>query len=89
MCTEPGKTAEGVQAVKRLMLDHADTLYMELRSGSGNRLQLEIGYSKKEGDEVTVCKVRGNPIKLTVRVPGREDRNQKRESNHQHFGCRV
>ncbi|CAM9481780.1 unnamed protein product [Sphacelaria rigidula] len=58
VCTEPGKTAEGVQAVKRLMLDHADTLYMELKSGSGNRVQLEIGYSKEEGDEVIVCKVR-------------------------------
>lgn len=58
MCTEPGKTAEGVQGQKRLILEHAAEMYDQLRSGAGQKLALEVGYSMEKGDEVEVCKAR-------------------------------
>lgn len=58
VCTEAGKIAEGLQGQKRLVLEHADTIYPPLRSGSGRKLELEVGYSNEEDEEVILCKVR-------------------------------
>lgn len=58
MCTEAGKTAEGVQGQKRLILEHAAEMYDELRSMSGVRVVMDAGYAVEEGGEVAVCKVR-------------------------------
>lgn len=66
VCTEPGKTAEGLQGQKRLVLEHADTIYVPLRSGSGRKLELEVGYSKEEGGEVILCKVRRKSMVICV-----------------------
>lgn len=54
VCTETGKTAEGIQGQKRLILDHAAKMYMDLNS---KKLTLETGYSLEGASEVVPCKV--------------------------------
>lgn len=67
VCTEEGKTAEGIQGQKRLILDHAAKMYADLNS---KKLVLETGYSLEGNSEVIPCKVR-NPINITRRATSR------------------
>ena len=57
VCTEAGKTAEGTQGQKRLILEHAAEMYDQLRSGAGVTLVLEAGYASEPGGDIVVCKV--------------------------------
>ena len=58
VCTEEGKTAEGVQGQKRLILEHAAAIYDELRSTEAKTVVLEAGYAIEQEGEVVVCKVK-------------------------------
>ncbi|CAN0575778.1 unnamed protein product [Laminaria digitata] len=57
VCTEAGKTAEGTQGQKRLILEHAAEMYDQMRSGAGVILVLEAGYASEPGGDIVVCKV--------------------------------
>lgn len=57
VCTEAGKTAEGTQGQKRLILEHAAEMYDQMRSGAGVTLVLEAGYASEPGGDIIVCKV--------------------------------
>lgn len=58
VCTEQGKLAEGVQGQKRLILEHAATIYDDLRSTEAKTMVLEAGYAIDQGGEVVLCKVK-------------------------------
>eukprot|EP00904_Undaria_pinnatifida_P008366 jgi/Undpi1/465/HiC_scaffold_1.g00461.m1 len=58
VCTEAGKTAEGTQGQKRLILEHAAEMYDQMRSGAGVTLVLEAGYSSEPGGDIVVCKAK-------------------------------
>ncbi|CAM9711922.1 unnamed protein product [Ascophyllum nodosum] len=71
VCTEAGKTAEGIQGQKRLILEHALEIHEDLKSTGSKKLVLEAGYSIGEEGEVILSKAKYNGERVGVALDPR------------------